>query len=69
MHNKMKLEGIAQKTTKRMEAEGKVKYAKLFGYKYIKKIEEVKDNFVQELRENGITFSMTLGDDPPSYRA
>ncbi len=64
-----KLEGIAQKTIKRMEAEGKVTYAKLFGYEYIKQIEKAKDNFVQELREKGINFKMTRADDPPSYRA
>jgi hypothetical protein len=65
----MKLEGIAQKTIKIMETKGKVKYAKLFGYEYIKQIETVKDNFVQELREKGITFQMIRADDPPSYRA
>ena len=64
----MKLEGIAQKTIRKIEAEGKVTYAKLFGYEYIRQIEKVKNNFVQELMEKGITFKMTRADDPPSYR-
>jgi hypothetical protein len=63
----MKLEGIAQRTIRRMVAEGKVTYVNLFGYNYMKQIERVKDNYLQELKEKGITFSMTRGDDLPDY--
>ena len=66
----MTFEPIYKKVEREMREKGKVSEVNgysLFGYDYMEQIKKVKDNFVQELREKGIIFQMTRGDDPPSY--
>jgi hypothetical protein len=66
----MTLQPIYKKVERKMQEEGRVSTVNgysLFGSDYMEQIKKVKDNFVQELREKGIIFQMTRGDDHPSY--